>query len=425
MLELGVIADDLTGGMMVASLLEREGVRCPLVTSVEALSDLDTSAQAVVIGRKIRLIPADEACEDAQRSAAALLAKGAKRLFYKYCATFDSTDKGNIGPIAEALMESLNTDRTIFCPAFPEYTVTVFQGRMFLSHTMLGESAKQFDPVTPMRNSNLVAVLQAQSQSKVGLLAHGKLVQGKAVAAADLDKQMAQGTKLFVVDAVDDDDVTRIAELVADWPLTTGADALPMFLARTWLKNKAAVQQRTLLPASPGYEAIIAGSCATGTLRQVAHFEQHHPVFRVDLLEAAANPDIVAKISDWATHRIKAGPVAIATSADGAGVERAQKELGIEGAASLADDILGRCAKAMQALGVRKFVVAGGETAGQVVNALGIGQVQVSSFDELSGGYCHMAGADPLSLVLKAGALGDERFFFTALERMRAADAAA
>jgi uncharacterized protein YgbK (DUF1537 family) len=425
MLELGVLADDLTGGMMVASLLEREGVRCPLVTSAEALKDLDASAQAVVIGRKIRLIPAADACADVRKSAAALKAIDTKRLFYKYCATFDSTPDGNIGPIGEALMDELGTDRTIFCPAFPEYSVTIFQGRMFLGRIMLGESAKQYDPVTPMNNSNLVEVLQAQSQGKVGLLSHGSLAKGFEAANADIQRQVEQGAGLFIVDAADDDDVTRIAELTTEWPLTTGADALPMFLARTWLGDRGDVPQRTLLPPSPGHEAVIAGSCAAATLRQVAHFEKQHPVFRVDLLEAARNPALTQEIADWAAKHIADGPVCVASSADVEGVARAQKELGRDGAASLADEVLGKSAQALQEIGVRKFVVAGGETSGQVVNALGIKQVQVSSFDDLSGGYCHQAGSEPMSLVLKAGALGDENFFFKALERMRAADAAA
>jgi|TARA_B110000305_G_scaffold223903_1_gene268871 uncharacterized protein YgbK (DUF1537 family) len=426
-IELGVIADDLTGGMMVASLLEREGVRCPLVTSTDALSQLDAAAEAVVIGRKIRLIPAHEATRDACNSALQLTAAGAKRIYYKYCATFDSTEKGNIGPIAEALMDALNTDRTIACPAFPEYSVTIFQGRMFLGPTMLGESAKQFDPVTPMTNSNLVEVLQAQSKGNVGLLTHASLMSGKEAVQKYLDQRVSAGTGLFIVDAADNDDVTRIAELTSDWPLTTGADALPMFLARTWQKNQPSDQRLSstgndnLLPPSPGYESIIAGSCAEATRRQLDYFELHHPVYRVDLL--TANENISEQIRQWATPLIANGPIAIATSADVAGVQRAQAKFGVEGAAKLADELLGQSARVLHELGARKFVVAGGETSGQVVNALNIGQVQVAPFDNLSGGYCHQAGQEPLSLVLKAGALGDKQFFFTALERMRAADA--
>jgi uncharacterized protein YgbK (DUF1537 family) len=295
---------------------------------------------------------------------------------------------------------------------------------MFLGGTMLGESMKQHDPVTPMTNSNLVEVLQAQSKAKVGLLPHTVLARGKPASVAHLEAQVANGAHLFVVDAVDDEDVTRIAELTTDWPLTTGADALPMFLARTWMKDQGTVEQRTLLPAAPGHEAVIAGSCAPATLQQVASFGEKHPVYQVDLLEADNDPNLIETITTWAAGHIADGPVCITTSADVAGVSRAQEKLGRDGAAALADNILGRAATALHTLGVRKFVVAGGETSGQVIATLGVEQVQVSSFDNLGGGYCHAAGADPLSLVLKAGALGNAEFFFTALERMRAADAA-
>ena len=426
MIELGVIADDLTGGMMVASLLEREGVHCPLVTSPRALSDLNPGAEAVVIGRKIRLIPAAEAVDDANSSARGLVAAGVKRIYYKYCATFDSTDQGNIGPIAEGLMKTLNTDRTIFCPAFPEYSVTIFQGRMFLGTTMLGESGKRFDPVTPMTNSNLVEVLQAQSQGKTGLLSHTTLMTGPKSAADYVERQVSEGTGLFVTDAVDNEDSKRIAELTLDWPLTTGADALPMFYARAWREQAGqtlsppSVPQPNLLSAAPGYEAVIAGSCAEATRRQVDYFENVHPVYRIDLLNASS--DFEAELADWATPRLSQGPIAVTTSADVEGVKRAQAELGIQGAADLADALLGKAAVVLQRLGVRKFVVAGGETSGQVFVALGITAVQVAPFDNLSGGYCHQAGPDPMSFVLKAGALGDQTFMFTALEHMRQAD---
>ena len=79
-------------------------------------------------------------------------------------------------------------------------------------------------------------------------------------------------------------------------------------------------------------------------------------------------------------------------------------------------------ASGLHLLGVRKFVVAGGETSGQVMNALGVKQLAVAGFDELSGGYCHQAGAEPTSFVLKAGAIPRDDFFFIAIERMREAD---
>ena len=173
MIQLGILADDLTGGMMVASLLEREGVECPLVTSVEGLKDVaKSSATAVVVARKIRLIEAGAAAQEAIQTVQALKTIGCTRFYYKYCATFDSTDQGNIGPVAEAMLEATGGEHTLFCPAFPEYTVTIFQGRMFLGSTPLGDSFKRTDPVTPMTNSNLVEVLQPQCKTEVGLIPH-------------------------------------------------------------------------------------------------------------------------------------------------------------------------------------------------------------------------------------------------------------
>ncbi len=423
LIELGILADDLTGGMMVASLLEREGVECPLVSSVAGLAGLPPTATAVVVARKIRLIDAGDAAEEARQTVRALQDIGCSRFYYKYCATFDSTEKGNIGPVAEAMIEASGAQQALFCPAFPEYTVTVFQGRMFLGSTPLGESFKQYDPVTPMTNSNLVEVLQAQSTRKVGLLSHALLRRGKDAVEQHLAAPDAPA--LYIADAADDDDLVRIVDFALDWPLTTGADALPVFLARAWQRDNpdgSKSEPRTLLPASPGKEAFIAGSCAGPTLRQVDYFEQRHPVFRIDLLEAAEDPDYVSKVLRWAAERIDNEPVAVASSADVDELKRTQGALGRTGAAELADRILGEVAVGLYEQGVRKFIVAGGETSGQVINSLGIRRVAVSSFDELGGGYCHQGGADPISFVLKAGALGKEDFCFTAFDRMRIAD---
>ena len=423
MLELGVIADDLTGGMMVASLLEREGVRCPLVTSVEGLNGLQDDAEAVVIGRKIRLLPAQEAVADAHRSAEGLLAKQTKRIYYKYSALFMSTDKGNIGPVSEDLMALTGADHVLFCPTWRG--ATVYLGRLFVNDIMLHESGASRDPVTPMTNSNLIEVLQAQSQVKTGLLPLHTLRSGKSAATEYLSEQISDGSAFFIADAIDEGDVERIAELAATSRLSTGADYLPIYLARNWQQGQQKSEPLTLLPPAPGYSAVLAGSCSPKTNRQLKVFEQQHPLYRVDLLEAADNANLIDEIVEWAADKLSKGPVGIATSADHEGVKRAQKVLGSQGAADLAEGLLGGLTTRLHELGVRKFVIAGGETSGTVIDTLGIDRLQVSSFDHLGGGYCHATGTEPMSLVTKAGGAGEEDFFEAALERMQAADAAA
>jgi uncharacterized protein YgbK (DUF1537 family) len=321
-------------------------------------------------------------------------------------------------------MEAMGADRMVFCPAFPEKYVTVFQGHMFLGTYLMSNTFKQFDPATPMKEANLVNVLQRQTTRKVGLLSHMMLQRGRKAAEAAIEAQVAKGVNFFMVDAIDDEDVMRCAELVGDWACTSGADAMPPFLARAWQKGSKKKDKalRHILPPAPGHEVILAGSCAPATLNQLNYFEKRHPLFRIDLLEAAAEDDIVSHIVDWAKPHIDSGPIGVATSDTVENVKRIQQTLGITEAAKLADGITGRVAKELYDLGARKFVVAGGETSGQVFGSLGIKKVEVSSFDDLGGGFCHTEKPAPISLLLKAGGIGDEDLFFQGLDRMRAAE---
>lgn len=244
MLELGVIADDLTGGVKVAGFLEREGVRCPVVTSAAALAGLAADAQAVIVARKMLLLPPEQAAADATRCAQALLARGARRLYYKYSALFSSTPKGNIGPVAEALMALTGVDHLLFCPAFPERGVTVYQGRLFAGSQLLHELPKSRDPVTPMTNANLVEVLQAQTRQTVGLLSYRQVRVPKRQRARFVARHVAAGTRFLIADVVEQRDLARIAELAVDQLVTTGADELPVFLARRWQDGSRTAEPR-------------------------------------------------------------------------------------------------------------------------------------------------------------------------------------
>jgi len=419
-----VIADDLTGGAKVASLLEREGVSCPVVTSVAALDGLSADAEAVVVGRKLILQPPDEAAADARRCAEGLLAKGTRRLYYKYSAAFSSTERGNIGPVSEALMDLTGAETLLFCPAFPERDATVYQGRLFLGRDLVHETPRRRDPVTPMTNSNLVELLGAQSRVKVGSLPYRRLRTGRDECEAYLSAAVDEGVRFFITDAIDQEDLARIAELAVDQPVTTGGDELPVFLARAWRRQARRTERPSRLPPAPGLEAVIAGSCTPKTNRQLAHFERSNPVFRIDLVEAARDNALLDRIMDWVEPRLTGGPVAIATTGDHLEVKRVHAALGRDRAAALTDEVLGNVAERLHRRGVRKFVVAGGETSGAVMERLGIDRVRVAPFDVLYGGYCHMTGPDPVSLVLKAGGAGEEDFVAAALTQMRLADAA-
>jgi uncharacterized protein YgbK (DUF1537 family) len=310
----------------------------------------------------------------------------------------------------------------MFCPAYVDRGLTMYKGNIFIGSTLMSETAKRFDPMTPATTSDVVAKLRRQTAWRVGLADHQMLAAEAPAIAAALE---AQPDVLFwVMDAIDEADVAKIATLTRDWPLVTGADSLPPAIIRD-RRGNAPVEPgsgRRLLPGASGGEAVIAGSCGMATLAQLEAFAERHPVWRIELARDAEKEGLVDSIAAWAAARLRAGPVAIATTADPAGVAAAQAAFGREGAAERADQILGELAVRLRDQGVGKFVVAGGETSGQVLKALDVGRLEVAAYDELYGGYCYAPGTRPASFVLKPGGLGDQQFLFNALHRLREAE---
>ena len=107
-MKFGCIADDFTGATDLAGLLRRSGASVKLHFGLpdqpsDGLSDIE------IIALKCRTGPVAQAVSDCSEAALWLLAGGAELLYWKYCSTFDSTDQGNIGPVAEALMATLST----------------------------------------------------------------------------------------------------------------------------------------------------------------------------------------------------------------------------------------------------------------------------------------------------------------------------
>lgn len=411
----GIIADDLTGGLLVASFLEGEGIECPLFTKPEALPDrLD--APAAVIARRFRLIPAAEATADFEAAAGALQAHRPRQLYYKYCATFDSTDEGNIGPCADVLARLTGVDRLGFCTGFPSRGVSVYLGHIFLHDELLSESPKRFDPITPMPDPNLVRVLGRQTRRRVGLVPHAVLATGRAAAEAHIEKLVASGVSYLIFDAIDEDDVVACARLTADWPAMTGGDTLSHVGPALRIRER---RQTPPLPRMDGPGAVVAGSCGGATLEQLERFAAHRPVRHVDLLEAAADPAAaVAEALDWATSRIGDGPVAIAVSDRPDGVARTQAALGRDQAARLGETVCARIAAGLYERGVRRFIVAGGETSGAVAEALGIERLHAAAPAELGGGLCHASSPAPMSLFFKAGKMGPPDLFLRAFDMM-------
>lgn len=414
---LGCIADDLTGATDLALMLTRAGMRTVQVMGVpDAKAKLD-AFDAVVVALKSRTNPAEEAVAWSLASADALLARGARQLFFKYCSTFDSTDKGNIGPVAEALLAKAGGDIALVCPAFPANKRTVYQGNLFVGDVPLAESPMKDHPLTPMRDSNLARVLQRQTRLKVGLVPYATVDQGAdAIAKAFADAAKA-GTPFAVVDAILDRHLVDMGTAAAGHKLITGgsgvAMGLPANFVRQGLMKQAAAPTRITAPQ--GRAAIIAGSCSEATRGQVkAAKEAGLPAFEVDPLAIARGTLRGADIAAWATKQPAGKPVLIYSSATPDRVHAVQAELGREEAGALVERELAAAAVLLARQGFTRLIVAGGETSGAVVGALGVTAIEIGPEIDPGVPWTRSLDGGGQVLALKSGNFGAPDFFLKA-----------
>lgn len=405
---LGCIADDFTGATDLAGLLARSGADVSLRIGIPE-QPASKAAAFEVIALKSRTAPVKVAVTETLAALDWLRATGATRFFWKYCSTFDSTPEGNIGPVAEALMAALGTDQTIYCPAFPENGRAIFMGNLFVGQQPLAESPMKDHPLTPMRDSNLMRLLEPQVTRPVGLVDRLTVARGAHAIHSDLAALRKDGVAHVVVDAVANDDLTIIAEACQDMPLMTGGSAIAMPLPA--LHGFDGLSSGTVRPNLGVGAVVLSGSCSAMTNRQVAEYiAGGAPAYRLDPSDLAENGSEAA-LAWLAQQDLAAGPLVYAT-ADPARVKAAQEQLGVDQAGSIVEAALAACAVAARDAGARRIVVAGGETSGAVAKALGVDRLNIGP--EIAPGvpwtFCRSDGYD-IALALKSGNFGVESFF--------------
>ncbi|VWX59743.1 conserved hypothetical protein [Burkholderiales bacterium 8X] len=420
-IRLGCIADDFTGATDLANNLVRAGMRVVQTIGVPKqppAADVD----AIVVALKSRTIAPQDAVAQSLEALRWLQAEGATQIYFKYCSTFDSTAEGNIGPVTEALMAALGCDFTIATPAFPDNQRTVFKGYLFVGDLLLSESGMQKHPLTPMTDANLVRVLQAQTRRKVGLIDHSVVARGEAAIRERVARLRADGVGIAVVDAVSNDDLLRLGPALADLPLVTAGSGVAIGLPANL--GLAPTSTASRLPPPGGLQAVVSGSCSQATQRQVANFiASKRPALALDPLRLSTDSDAVAKALAWAEPLLADGPVLVYSTAEPSAVKSVQDRLGVEAAGAMVERSLAEIARGLVERGVRQLVVAGGETSGACVQALGISQLQIGAQIDPGVPWCHAmadaAGGKGLHVALKSGNFGTDDFFskaFGALE---------
>ena len=424
---LGAIADDFTGATDLCNTLVRRGMRTVQLIGVPGTDvAAPEGTEAVVIALKSRTIPAAEAVAISLEALAWLRRAGARQILFKYCSTFNSTDQGNIGPVAEVLLDALSSDAvsqhgadfTIYCPAFPENGRTIFKGYLFVGDVLLSESGMRDHPLTPMRDPSLVRVLQRQTTGRVGLVQHATVTQGPEAIRAAFDTLRAKGVRHAIVDAIADADLEAIGEAAADLRLITGGSGVALglpenFRRRGMLGGDGGADS---LPQVRGAAAVLSGSCSEATRAQVAYMAKHAPVFTIDPLAAAAGEDVATQALDWAAPLLGDRPVLFSATEPPDTIASVQRRLGRERAGALVEGIMARVASGLVESGVRRLVVAGGETSGAIVQALGITGLRIGRQIDPGVPWTVSLGDRPLALALKSGNFGAPDFFMRAFE---------
>jgi uncharacterized protein YgbK (DUF1537 family) len=417
-IRLGCLADDFTGATDLANNLVRAGMRVVQLIDVpeDRIDGQAIDADAVVIALKSRTTPASDAVDASLRALAWLRSAGAEQIYFKYCSTFDSTPAGNIGPVTEALMEALSADFTIATPAFPDNGRTVFKGHLFVGDVLLSDSGMRHHPLTPMTDSNLVSVLRAQTGRPVGLVDHTVVAGGGDAVRSRFDELRKEGVGVAIVDAVSNDDLVRLGEAVRDLPLVTAGSGLAIGLPANWGFEPCAAAAQ--LPPADGLAAVVSGSVSDATNGQVLEFlRTGRPAYSVDPLRIAAGEDVAGQALAFADAHLADGPVLVYSTEAPDAVRAVQGRLGAAEAGELVERTLARVARGLVDRGVRRLVVAGGETSGAVVQALGITRLRIGPQIAPGVPWCaaKLPGGDTLHITLKSGNFGGPDFFTDAL----------
>lgn len=313
---LGCVADDFTGATDLASTLVKAGMRTVQLLGVPRRDLPLPDSDAIVIALKSRSNAAEEAVMMSLAALSWLQANGAKQYYFKYCSTFDSTDNGNIGPVADAMLDVLGAEITVFNPAFPTNKRTVYKGHLFVGDELLSDSGMRHHPLNPMTDSSLVRVLGRQSKYEVGLVQYDTISKGAEAVRQELARLSGQGRRHIILDAITDEHLMTLGAACADLALVTGGSGMAMGLPANFVRSgdlQAGGSQS--LPTVEGATAVLSGSCSVATQEQVAHMREGHDVFQLDPMAIADGRDVAVEAAEWARPKLGNKPVLIYSTA--------------------------------------------------------------------------------------------------------------
>ena len=420
-MKLGIIGDDFTGSSDIANNLKKSGMQVSMYAGIPTLLPSEIKKEltdAAVIALKTRTIPIEEAISESLKALSWLKDCGCEQFIFKYCSTFDSTKKGNIGPVTDAIMKELNTDFTIACPSFPDAGRTVYFGHMFVNGKPLNESGMENHPLTPMTDHNLVRWLNYQTKDNVGLIDFQTISKGANSVKERIQTLKTDGYKYAIVDTIKNDDFDIICNGVKDLPFLTGGSGIALGLPKIYKDRGLLSASNFEIPKNNSNAIILSGSCSVATINQINIYKENNPSLYVSPDEVINNEDLVEKVFSWIKDNETLSPL-IYSSSDTKTVTEKQKQYGQEILANKIENFFELLSKKLVKDNFGTFISAGGETSGAVIKGLGVQELKIG--EEISHGVPalwspHSNGNKPISVTLKSGNFGQTDFFERALK---------
>ncbi len=422
---IGVIADDFTGASDIANTLAKgvapEGGMATAQYSGIPAKPAHSGISAGVIALKSRSAPVEDAIAQSLAALDWLKAQGCRQFVFKYCSTFDSTADGNIGPVAEALANALATKAVVVCPAFPTAGRTVYQAHLFVFDKLLNRSGMEHHPITPMTEPDLRLCMAKQC---VGSVAHADLSvvrAGSQSLLTALQSVAGDGHSFCVVDAIGDDDLLTIGEAVRDEVLVTGGSGVAMGLPRNFIKHGISPSEPVAFEPIAGPAAILAGSCSNATRGQIDAHKRHYPFFSIDVAKVMTGEVGTDSLLEFIHQHGDTLPL-IYSSATPDVVLELQSQYGGDAVSTKLDNLFANTASSLIEQGLKRLVVAGGETSGAVaqavVDTLGVEAMFIGPEIDPGVPILRVGERNPISLALKSGNFGTSGFFAKAMSMM-------
>lgn len=407
----GCVADDFTGASDAASFLAKGGMRVLLFNGIPSAEDIFPDTDACVIALKTRTQETESAVKDTLCAVRYLLERGAKQIYLKYCSTFDSTPKGNIGPIADAVMEYMEQAYTILCPALPINGRTVQGGRLYVNGIALDQSPMKDHPLTPMWDSRISCLMEPQS--RYPCLELRQDIPDEEARKSIEDYGNTHPHFYIIPDFQKSDDAAGLVQRFGKLPLLTGGSGLLEELA--YYHGFSAVSQNVYRQNTVGPAVLLAGSCSKATREQIACYHSRGgSCLKIDVLSLFQGKTNARKI--WDDLKTKEQKNVLIYTSETPESVAANQSYGGDGIAALLENALSEIAVCAVRDGYTRIIVAGGETSGAVTKKLGFSQFHIGKSIAPGVPVLIPVSRPEIQLVLKSGNFGQPDFFMRALE---------